>query len=205
MKPIETVAFGTLWVVLLALAGLVLVLYRQLDKAYRESTGAVSNALPRGTKAPPVAVLGDSEIEEDLTLPEGELAVLAFVTTACEACADLVKRLMSGEDAPSTRTAVLVTGEGYRDYVGVGEPRVTMHWIVSPADVKDDWRVSLVPMLYAVRDGIVLAASNDGSSEGVWGLLDEAGATGNGAGPSAADEVAASIAASGSVTDGAGH
>jgi hypothetical protein len=204
MSPIETVAFGTLWVVLLALGALVLVLYRQLDKAYRESTGAATNALERGTQAPPIAVLGESEIE-DLALPADDLAVLAFVTTSCTACDDLVKRLTSGDDAPSARTVVLVTGEGYREYVGVGAPRVTMHWIVSPADVKADWRVSLVPMLYAVRDGVVLAASIDGSPDGVRALLDDAAAAGNGTDPSGGEAAAGTLAATGRVTHGAGH
>lgn len=190
MTPIETIAFATLWLVLLCLAGLVLILYRQVEKAYQRSA-AVANPLPPGTQAPPIDVLADGGGRE-LELPADGLTLLVFVTTTCPACEDLLHRLTLVRESLPGRTVVLVTGEGFEEFFARSTSELSVLGVAHPADVSDGYRVSMVPMLYLLDGRTVLGASTDGSTEGLESLL----ATANSVSPTAD---------SGAVTRGGGN
>jgi hypothetical protein len=190
VSPIETVAFAVLWVVLLSLAALVLLLYRQVEKAYQQSTAVASNPLPPGTTAPDIDVVYEGQIRP-LDFPADGDALLVFVTSTCDACRSLLRWLASSGDAPPVETIVLITGEGFREFLDRTSHHLTLRWIASPADINQQYRVNLVPMLYLVRDRTILGASNDSSPAAVRALLAEAGAApqlwGNGARAATAD------------------
>lgn len=170
MNALETTAFGVLWVMLLGLALLVLVLYRQVEKAYRQGTSEVAGeALAAGTAAPDLEVIRDGEMT-NLDLPDEGLILLAFVSDGCEACAAFISDL-NGDNFPAVKTMLLATGANLPELDRVDESRVAIRTVVSPADVKESYRVSAVPMLYLVRDTVIIGASHDGSPDGVRALL----------------------------------
>ena len=85
MSPAETAIIVALWIVLASLALLVLVLYRQLEKAYLRQQRPVDAGLAAGTEAPTIAVI-TGRSTGPLELPgDGSLSLLVFVTTACPA------------------------------------------------------------------------------------------------------------------------
>lgn len=167
MTSVEVVAFSVAWIALLALAALVLLLYRQVEKAYRRSTSAGHEGLPAGAVAPEIAVVHDGGIEA-LELPEDEPALLVFVSTDCDACRGLMRLL---DDGTSLATFALVTGDGMREYLEPRNPRLRVRWVASPADIHEQYRVSLVPTLCVVQDGHVLGSTTDGSPAGLRQLL----------------------------------
>ena len=171
MTPVEVVAFSVVWIALLALAALVLLLYRQVEKAYRRSTGVSHEGLPVGAVAPEIGIVLDGSIQA-LELPASEPALLAFVSNNCDACRGLMRML---DDGTSLATFALVTGDGMREYLNPRNPRLQVHWVASPGDIHEQYRVNLVPTLCVVQDGHVLGSSTDGSPEGLRQLLADSG------------------------------
>lgn len=173
MSPIETAAFGTLWVVLFVLAGLVLLLYRQLEKAYAHSTGLENVGLPPGAIIPDIEVMTSDGVGP-LEFPEPhELTLLAFLTASCEACSKLVGVLEEDDVFPGRVTA-LVSGEHRGEFDVPEDRRLTMLWLAHPPDASHSYGVTLTPHVFVLRGRTVLASKSVQSRAGLQKLLQSA-------------------------------
>jgi hypothetical protein len=175
MSGLELAAFGTLWFVLALLACLVFILYRQVEKAYGASTELQNVGLHPGVEAPDVEV-----ITEDGTRPlrfpaPGELALLAFLTTTCEACVKLVRELQAGEPLPGPVIG-LITGEDRGEFSGTDDGRFHPLWVAHPPDIIRDYGIGTTPYVYVVRGRTVLGSRSVETLAGVRELLREANA-----------------------------
>jgi hypothetical protein len=180
MSPTETAIIIALWIVLAALALLVLVLYRQLEKAYLRQQRPVDAGLAAGTEAPEIAVVSGRSAGP-LELPaDGSMSLLVFVTTACPACAKLMPLLTDG--AIGVPAIVLISGEGFHEYADLETPTFRAHWLVNLADADHLYGVSVVPTIYVLRGQTILARTIDGTRDGILAALAEARARENGDG-----------------------
>lgn len=173
MTSIQTLAYITLWLVFMALAGLLLLLYRQVEKAYQESVGGEASGLLAGVHAPDIEVSWEKQ-DQPLQFPGDEtLAVLAFVSTDCEACTKLVRALDRRLDFDGPLIG-LVNGERNAQFPPKGLSRVELRWLAHPPDVIRSYGASTVPMVYVIRGRTVLASKVVATTSGVERLLDEA-------------------------------
>jgi hypothetical protein len=157
MSGLEVAVFTALWVVLLALGTLVLVLYRLVDRAYR--LGATADAaLAPGSQAPEIEVLSadGSVMVIDPTEEPGRLT-LAFVRSGCEACTELMDEL--APDGLGPNTIALVNGEGFNEYANGSRGLKTL-WLAHPPNVIRDYGVTVAPLVFVLKDGVVLAAKS---------------------------------------------
>jgi hypothetical protein len=169
VSGLEISIFTALWVVLLALAALVLILYRQMERAYRRAAAADAS-LPPGSEAPEIQVLRPDGSIEDLDLSDHhERIVLAFVRAGCEPCSRLLREL--AHDGLPERTIALVNGEGFNEYAHAQNDTFEARWLAHPPDVVRAYGVTVAPLVYVVRRGVVLSAKSTSSRQGVEELL----------------------------------
>jgi hypothetical protein len=157
MSGLEIAVFTALWVVLLGLATLVLALYRLVDRAYR--LGATADAaLAPGSQAPEIEVLraDGSVMAIDPTDEPGRL-ILAFVRSGCEACTELMEELPV--DGLGANAIALVNGEGFSEYAN-GDRGLRTLWLAHPPNVIRDYGVTVAPLVFVLKDGVVLAAKS---------------------------------------------
>jgi hypothetical protein len=159
--------------ILLGLAALVLLLYRQVEKAYQEGIGGQSGGLLPGVNAPDIEVTFDKR-DQPLAFPAAdELAILAFVSTDCDACGSLVTALDRQVDFRGTVLG-LVNGEKNSRFPPKHLSRVRLLWLAHPPDVIRSYGASTVPMVYVVRGRTILASKVVATASGVERLLEEA-------------------------------
>jgi len=172
MKPIEVVAFGSLWAVLVALGGLVLLLYRQVDRAYQSQAISQNAGLLPGVEAPEIEVLGDAG-EEPLQFPKsGELALLAFVSAGCDACVQLL-RILRDRKVFQGRAVGLVNGQTPREFA-ILRKQMELKWLSHPPDITRSYGVTATPTVYVVNGRTVLASKVVSTKAGLQALLAEA-------------------------------
>lgn len=172
MSGIAAVAFGLLWSGVVVLAVFVLLMYRELDRAYgRVQSRVGGGGLQAGAPMPSVLTLGPGGSRElDLNAERSGLCIVAFISTKCAACEEtmaLLRNRVAG-DVPAV-ALIIGTGSKFGDY---GNDKLALHWLQNPADAPERFRVTVVPTLYMLQDGVVLGSTADGSEGGVRGLLD---------------------------------
>lgn len=175
MSPLETLAFGALWLALLLLAGLLFIVYRQIEKAYNAANSPAAGGLPAGVLAPDVEVLDDSDSERPLVFAdEDSRSLLAFVTPDCAACKSVLEML---QDTPPFEgpMVALVNGERGKDFPG-SRGSLQVLALAHPPDVVRSYGVSSVPLVYALRGRTILASKVLASRSGLEQLLAEADA-----------------------------
>lgn len=173
MTSIQTLAYITLWLVLMALAGLLLLLYRQVEKAYQESIDGEASGLLSGVRAPDIEITWDKR-DQPLSFPDEQtLGLLAFVSTDCEACAKLVTAVDRRLDFDGPIIG-LVNGEHNAQFPPKDLKRVELRWLAHPPDVIRSYGASSVPMVYVIRGRTVLASKVVATASGVERLIDEA-------------------------------
>lgn len=172
MKGIELVAFGSLWAVLIALGALVLMLYRQIDRAYQSQAQSLAGGLLPGVDAPEIEVLG-AKSEEPLRFPkDDEFAVFAFVSVGCDACIQLLK-VLRDKEVFQGRAVGLVNGQTSRQF-GILEKQMELRWLAHPPDIVRNYGVTATPTVYVIRGRTVLASKVVSTKAGLTNLLDEA-------------------------------
>jgi len=154
MSGLEVLVFLVMWSVVILLLGLLLVIYRQVDRAYRLGGRSVAqNLLPAGAPAPPIEVLagrGEGVVKWDGPQP----SVIAFLDTGCPSCRELLAEL---RPHPTIRIAAIVSGPAESDeFVGECE----MHWAAHPPDVLQGYGITQFPSVVAVANGHVLLATS---------------------------------------------
>jgi hypothetical protein len=170
MSSVEMVVFGALWLVLAVLAALVLLLYRQVEKAYRTTTGLENVGLPPGVEAPDVEVMTKDGVMR-LTFPsEPDLTMLAFLTPTCSDCLKLVDVLKENHLFPG-QILGLVSGEGRGEITDGEDGKFRALWVAHPPDVMRSYGVTTTPLVYILRGRTVLASDSVHSRAGVERLV----------------------------------
>ena len=173
MSPVETIAFGTLWIFLLLLGALVLVLYRQVEKAYTHTTGLDNVGLPPGIDAPDLEVITEDGVAPLDFSDASDLTLVAFLRTSCDACVTLAKTLRD-DRALTGRTIALVSGEDDGEFKKSGSDNIEVFWLAHPPDATRSYGVNLTPLVYIFRGRTVLAARSVHSRSGIEALVREA-------------------------------
>lgn len=175
MSMFELVVFGALWLVLAALGTLVLVLYRQVEKAYAAADSIVNAGLAAGTEAPDLEVMS-SEGVGPLAFPsDDELVALAFLTTSCEDCVEFVDMLRERNDFPG-RVIGLVSGPDQGEISDEGVERFQALWVAHPPDIVRTWGIGTTPFAYVLRGRTIVASGSVRSRSDVEELLQQAAA-----------------------------
>lgn len=157
MTPLQTIVFGVMWLAVLTLAGLVLILYRQVERAYGADAVRGTRVLPRGSPAPPIEVL-DRDRSRQLDL-SGPSALLVFLETGCPSCEELLPAL---HRSSRTRVLALVSGQGpSKDFSADCET----YWLTNPPDVIREYGIGTFPTAYVVSGSKIAAAASLGSVE----------------------------------------
>jgi hypothetical protein len=171
MTSIQAISAIVLWALVLALSALVIMLYREVDLAYGKATRVSRPGLPIGSAFPGIDVVDATRGEVPLRLHDSRgPAVIAVVSSTCSACAETVARAFE-RGSTSCPLVVLVTGAGWRYEEFETDLRATIRWISNPGDVLARLKVSVVPSLFAVRDGIVVESTTDGSDSGLVAMI----------------------------------
>lgn len=172
MTSVEVVSFAALWAALIALAALVVLLYRELDRAYaRPEAGEMARGLPPDSPIPPLLVVKPDGSEE-LRLGERKaLALLAILSTECEACERTMTVLQ--EWAATMPVWALIAGTGGK-FQSIETPGLELYSVHNPADVAHKFLVNLVPTVFLVHGGKVRGHTGDGSSEGIKRIFEHA-------------------------------
>jgi len=171
MSPIERTVFVVLWLAVLLLAALLVMIYRQVDRAYRRSALDRMRGLPAGTPVPTVEVLADGQQTALRLDPDEAVQALVFVSTDCKVCSTLradLNRVWPLED----RLTVLVTGEFHKPEEAEWPGRVL--WVTHSFDVAREFGVVVVPFAYAIASGAIVASRAIGGSSELRALFDEA-------------------------------
>lgn len=170
MSTAVLVVFGVLWLAALALAGLVLIVYRELDGAYARTEASLSSGgLTEGSRPAPLLVVGPGGTEELRLADETGTRLVGIVSTDCSACEATMASLQEGLDG-APETIVLITGS-QRKFVEYGRPGLTLHWVHNTADLQFRLGVTVVPTLYLLRDGAVVDSTTDGSPGAIEELV----------------------------------
>jgi hypothetical protein len=172
---LETAAFGTLWLFAALLAVLVLILYRQLERAYQAGTTGVDAALLPGVQAPDLEiVMPDGQLVPFEFPAPDQIGLLAFVSSDCDSCLTLMKAMRKFEVRLPGGVIALVNGEDDGRLRPFRTERTQVHWLAHPPDAIYRYGVNRVPLVYAVRGRTVLASAHIASAKGVEDLLAEA-------------------------------
>jgi hypothetical protein len=170
MNTAETASALLLWLLVVTLSGFVVMLYREVDLAYGKATRVSKPGLPNGADFPDIDVVEAVRGEETLKL--GRLtgpAVVAVVSSTCDACRATVADMF--ESAREAEMIVLVAGSGRRFEEYESDPRASIRWISNPGDDVAHLKANVVPSLCALRDGVVVDGTTDGSSAGIAAMV----------------------------------
>jgi hypothetical protein len=158
MSTIEIIAFGTLWFVIVMLALLLLLLYRQVERAYERAALGQAAGLPPGTEAPEIEVLTADGTETFGFPDDEELALLAFVSSDCAACDRLLEALRLG--VPQVNRTVIAARSESEDgerFANLPAP-LEVIWPAYPGSILHDYGVRVVPLCYLSRRNRVVAS-----------------------------------------------
>jgi hypothetical protein len=162
MSGIQIASLSVLWVVVLLLGALVLLLYRQVDKAYRAGDSAASVPIPSGSEAPALEVFKDGRIQPlQLSAPD-DFTVLAFVTASCGSCQQLMTTLSRGEGLKYRTYLLFAEGPSPRNLSTSPVPtmpsNIEVRTVAHPPDIRRDYGVMSFPFVYLLRGGLIVAA-----------------------------------------------
>lgn len=170
------------WIVLVALAALVLLLYQQLDRAYGLSGTARGARLSPGDELPPLEVVSPEDgLLAFHPAEEAERVALTFVTGSCSACLRLVRHLVTAHEEaswPADIATVLAVSNGSLPGPLVDALRsspIRVVAVAEPAAVTRDWGVVEVPTTYAIAEGHLVGLEPTRSLEEVLALFAPAG------------------------------
>lgn len=174
MTGIQLATLAGLWIVLAALAGLVLVLYRQVDKAYALGGLEDSDPLPAGTAAPPLEVIRHDGSDALLEPPsQNSPYAVVFLLPSCSSCIQLVKSIRSDPELVEN-TIGLLSGETTGEFALERVSPLRMYSLAHPPDALGPYSVSRTPMAYVLFDGTILGGRYVGSSDELRSLMEEA-------------------------------
>lgn len=166
MKTTVIVAFLALWFVLIVLALLVLLLYRQFERTYLGSNQGAS--LAPGSRLPPVEVATEAGLWV-LELPPMSATTYAVVaTTKCEDCLRILENLPS---LVSRERITLFTAGEWNPRFREAARGYVAYALGHPPDAERALGISGYPTTIAVRDGRVVGSTGDHSHARLAGFV----------------------------------
>jgi hypothetical protein len=175
MSTGQGLVVGVLWVMALGLLGLVLLLYRQVDRAYSGAGRAGGGGLKPGVEIQPIEILTESGDVDVLELPTQEdRYLLAFVSLDCAGCRMLVRTLADRRAFDGPALAVIVDGVPKGKPVSDLPDGIPTYAAFGGSQLKRGFGVTVVPLLYVMRDRIVLASGTVTNEQELSRLLAEA-------------------------------
>jgi hypothetical protein len=169
----QTIVVVVFWFALIGLAGLILLLFRQVERAYRHTADVHQAGLLPGVEAPDIEVLVGSRIVP-LGFPEDQHHVLAFVNGDCDICAELLKELAVGGVFDGPIEALLMDASGPPIDPASLPARISIHAVAHPPDIRRSYGVSVTPFVYFMNGKTVLSARSVWTAAGLSKLVDEA-------------------------------
>jgi thiol-disulfide isomerase/thioredoxin len=167
VTPTETIAFAVLWVILICLAVLVLLLYKQLERAYAGTPGS-NSGLSAGSRVPDLEVINSTGLSW-YRFPDVDDPILAaFVSTTCAGCYDLLRTL--DRDVDEYRKEVFTVGEisdEFRRAVGSLSYQALAH----PYDAEHGLGLTALPTLFLVGRRVVLGTTTATGRKGIQRFL----------------------------------
>lgn len=159
MTSLQAAAFFTLWVIVLSLFTFLLLLYRVVDKAYRQedSDSLQASSLPAGSAAPDIEIHTAKGLEPYPFPGDGRIHTFIFANATCGGCVRLLSEIDSSEP-PGDPMTVFIIGEGMLEYADPGSASFAAHWVGHAADLQRDYNLSVVPTTYVLQGRTVLAA-----------------------------------------------
>ncbi len=178
MTTSQSVVAGVLWIATLGLLALVLLNYRLIDRLYSGASLMKTGGLKPGVEIPPINVVTDHEGGgAALLLPtNGERYLVAFVSVDCDGCRALLSTLAARKEFSGFMAAVVVEGVPYGRRVAPLPEGVPIYVAHAGDRVKRDFGVTVVPLLYVLREGKVLATGAVASEDELRKLLEQADA-----------------------------
>jgi hypothetical protein len=171
MTALEIAVFAGLWLALLALAGLVLVMYAQVEKAYRHSDAVTAAGLRVGADAPPFDLMVPEGTTPFEFPPEETLHGFVFISHTCQACHELLDELAAKGRPLEACDLAILQGEGGRPQVADRLPEGA-RWLGLGDDLEAHRRyaVTIFPLAYILRGRTVLAVDTVASVQDIRAL-----------------------------------
>jgi hypothetical protein len=177
MSTAETISAVTLWLIAAGVLALLLLLYRQVDRAYGAKTSNQATSLMPGVELPDVEIM-TAEGPGFLELPAGRgPSMLAFLSSDCDRCSSLERTLISEEVFEGQVHCLFI------DAQAKGEPEVTrpdntervrFFSAAYPPDLPRKFGLNSVPLVYVLDGKTVLAADSAASKAELAALVAKA-------------------------------
>jgi hypothetical protein len=178
MSALEVAGFGVLWFVFMILAALLVLLYRQVEKAYQAAEGDDKGALLPGVEVPDIEIIGEAGIAPLELRNHHEQMILAITSASCDACETLV-RTLTDDRLFSGRRVVVIEGDAPAGHWGAPS-NVEIWALAHPPDIIRQFGVTSVPLAYVLSAGVVEAVAVASERDEVLALLSEAADRRNG-------------------------
>lgn len=173
MTELQAAVVSVLWLVGLVIMGLLLLVYRQLDRAYGAPSVSPGVLLPVGAVAPAVEVI-DEHGKDGLGWLEyrqpTEWSVLIFVDPECQACLRLLEVIHENKFDVDRFLVVASAGEIPKELVP-SERNVQWYGMTHPGNVRRDFGVHATPVVYVLKGATVLAARSVSTKAALEELL----------------------------------
>ena len=163
------------WILVAALAALVLLLYQQLDRAYGASSMAGAAPLEPGAPVPSLEVVSiERGLHEADLASLGPTFTVTFVTGSCSTCIRLLRELIHAGDLPADDTVVAVSHGSLPQVLldGLGAARIHLLGVGDASAVTRDWGVTEVPTSFAFAEGRLVATGPTRSLAELWQLAE---------------------------------
>jgi len=144
--------------IVIALGWLVLLLYRAVDRAYKQNDSP-SPGLEPGAEFPSLEVVADEGLQLlDLSVVAAEsISLVLFANGTCETCQNMLSKGFPAELSDTPVTILVTQGDSFLDMaVTMDSPNMTVQYLADPADAWHLARVDQVPFVYVLRDGRVV-------------------------------------------------
>jgi hypothetical protein len=152
------------WILLLALALLVIIMYRQLGHVLGKDKAPVALGPERGTRAAAFEYLRVSDgSRQDFTPGSGQSALVAFVDPTCQSCEQLVESLDAAVEAGELAGfRVLLLTSDPPSYLQISDAftdtRLELGTMITSA-ARATYNATATPLLVAIdNEGVVRAA-----------------------------------------------
>lgn len=144
--------------IVIALGWLVILLYRAVDRAYKQ-TDSPSPGLEPGSEFPSLEVVADEGLQPlDLSAVSAEsISLVLFANGTCETCQNMFSAGFPAELSDTPVTILVTQGDSFHDMaVAMDSSSLTVEYLADPADAWHLARVDQVPFLYVLREGRVV-------------------------------------------------
>lgn len=176
MTTQQTIVVAVLWLAVGGLFGLVLLLYRSMERAYSKGDRVRQGGLLPGAEAPPIEILTGAGIDFLEPASVDTPYLLGFASGDCHECTQLLDTLLDDGVFEGHAALVLVDGKGFGRDVPRSS-RVAVHPAAHPPDIQRGYGLTMLPVVYVMRQWTVLAVASAFTATQIQELVEEARTT----------------------------